>query len=271
MTADSEPLDEATCEALATALYAAHGARRGFEPVRAAGRPLALDAAYRVQDRFVRLLRDGQAAAIAGYKIGLTSAAMQEMCGIGHPVHGRVLATGVQATPGSAALSRHVHLGIEFEIAARLGRDFMLNVPAEPTADVARDAVDAVAAALELVDDRNADYARLDAASLVADNAWNAGIVLGPWQSVPSDLGGRRGVLRIDGVVAEEGRVGSAGDHPLASVAWLARELARRGGGLRRGDIVMTGSIVRTRFPSATGRWAFEVEGLGEVALSVAR
>jgi 2-keto-4-pentenoate hydratase len=269
MTAGPEPLGDATCRALAVDLHAAHRARARFAPVTAAGLALALDDAYRVQDRFVHLLREEHATPVAGWKIGLTSATMQQMCGIDHPVHGRVLATRVQPTPATTALSRHVHLGIEFEVAARLGRDFALDGAVEPAAEAARDAVDAVAAALELVDDRHADYARLDAASLVADNAWNAGVVLGPWQPVPPDLVGRRGTLRIDDEVVEEGRVGVAAEHPLAAVAWLARELHRRGSGLRRGDVVMTGSILRTRFPATPGRWIYDVEGLGSVALTV--
>jgi 2-keto-4-pentenoate hydratase len=271
MTAHLQPLDDAACMALATQLRAAHRARAAFAPVAVGGLPLELVDAYRVQDHVVHLLCAEHDARVAGYKIGLTSPAMQQMCGIAHPVHGRVLATRVHATPASATLSAHVHLGIEFEIAARVGRDFTLDDGIVPTADAARDHVDAVAVALELVDDRHADYARLDAASLVADNAWNAGVVRGAWQAVPPDLGARRGALRIDGAHVEEGRVGGGADHPLASVAWLARELRRRGDSLRRGDIVMTGSIVRTRFPIAQGRWAFEVEGLGEVALSIER
>jgi 2-keto-4-pentenoate hydratase len=271
MIAGSDHLDDATCRALAAGLHAAHRAGARFAPVVSTGRPLPLGDAYRVQDHLVRLLQEAQPAEVVGYKIGLTSATMQQMCGIGHPVHGRVLATRVYATPAATALSRHTRLGIEFEIAARLGRDLALDAAVEPTAEAARDAVDAVATALELVDDRRADYAHLDAASLVADNAWNAGIVLGTWQPVPRELVGRRGTLRIDGTVAEEGRVGVGADDPLAAVAWLARDLHRRGSRLRRGDVVMTGSILRTRFPAAAGRWAYDVEGLGGVALAVER
>src|SRR5262249_45755079 len=90
MTAHPQTLDEAACVALATQLRAAHRARAAFVPVAVDGLPLRLDDAYRVQDHFVHLLSAEQDAGVAGYKIGLTSAAMQEMCGIDHPVHGRI-------------------------------------------------------------------------------------------------------------------------------------------------------------------------------------
>jgi 2-keto-4-pentenoate hydratase len=260
-----DPIDAA---AVAAQLLQEHRQGKSFSPVRAAGELLPLDAAYAVQRQYVAQ-RAGQAGAqVAGYKIGLTSAAMREMCGIAHPVYGSIARAVVLASGAQVALAGYGRLGIEFEIAVRMGRDL---VPAGPTASAeeARQAVDAVAAALELVDDRNADYAQLDAGSLVADNAWNAAVVLGAWVPVPAELADLRGVLRSGGQTADEGEVGSGDDSPFASVAWLAGELKRRGGALRKGDIVMTGSIVRTRFAQAGQSWDFEVDGLGAVSVSV--
>src|SRR5438093_1276844 len=67
--------------------------------------------------------------------------------------------------------------------------------------------VDAVTAAFELVDDHGADYARLAAAPLVADNAWNAGLVLGPAAAPggPGSLKDLKGVLTRNGEVVDEG------------------------------------------------------------------
>ena len=73
------------------------------------------------------------------------------------------------------------------------------------------------------------------------------------------------------GLPVDEGLVGAALDHPLASVAWLAGELARAGRVLEAGMVVMTGSIVRTRFPAASEQWHYAVDGLGEVEVTFDR
>jgi 2-keto-4-pentenoate hydratase len=244
--------------------------RRGARFTRVAGAagPLSLQDAYEVQRCHVQALCREQACGVAGYKIGLTSAAMQQMCGIDHPVYGCVLEDRVARGTHEIALASAGRLGVEFEIAARLGKDLQL-APGDDALRAAADAVDAVAIALELVDDRNADYATLDAPSLVADNAWNAAVVLGSWVPVFEELAGWPGQLLLDGQQVDQGVVGSGPAHPLASVAWLAEQLSGQGRVLQSGSFVMTGSIVRTRFAAPGERWRFQAERLGAVELLV--
>jgi 2-keto-4-pentenoate hydratase len=85
----------------------------------------------------------------------------------------------------------------------------------------------------------------------------------------PEDLPIREGRVAVDGVAGDRGRVGDALDHPFESVRWLVTQLAQRGQTLRAGMVVMTGSIVKTRFPSERGSWVYEVEGLGAVEVDV--
>ena len=240
----------------------ARGAR--FEALAWDGRRLSLDEAYAVQDAFVALRSDDRRG--GGYKIGLTSPAMQAMCGIGHPIYGELRTDGIHGSGHAIDLSRFGRLGLECEIAVKLARELPAG-RALTRQDVA-DACGGVCVAFEMVDDSNADYATLDAASLVADNSWNAGVVHGAWQPVPADLPELQGVLFLDGQELDRGRVGDALSHPFDSVLWLAQELARRGRRLKAGDIVMTGSIVRTRFPVPGQAWTYRVEGLGEVSVT---
>jgi 2-keto-4-pentenoate hydratase len=255
--------------ALALALRDQHHRRERFQPVRHEGHLLTLQEAYQVQAHHVQQVQRERACALAGYKIGLTSAAMQEMCGIGHPVHGPVFADRVVHDAAAVSLASYGRLGVEFEIAVRLGEDLIL-APGQDPLQAASRAVDAVAIALELVDDRHADYATLDASSLVADNAWNAGVVLGPWVPVFDTLGGLPARVLLGAEPVERGLVGIGAAHPLASLAWLASTFAQHGRGLTRGSFVMTGSIARTRFPAAGERWRFESARLGAVELSAA-
>jgi 2-keto-4-pentenoate hydratase len=257
-------LSESATRALAERLLDEH--RRGlrFQPL--ADLPTdALDDAYHVQQEYVRLRQHEQPSAVAGYKIGLTSPAMQAMCGIDSPVYGSIFADTIYPSWVALPSARYQHLGIEFEIAVRLGGTIPLDRELTPGAIAA--VVDAVCPALELIEDRHSEYSRLNAVSLVADNSWSAGVVLGDWQPLVDDLPERSGRIRLGGVEIDAGRVGDALDHPLASVVWLADQLRRRGQSLAAGAIVMTGNIVRTRFPEPGQDWEYEVDGLGSVRL----
>ncbi|HWA46218.1 MAG TPA: fumarylacetoacetate hydrolase family protein [Hypericibacter adhaerens] len=227
-----------------------------------------LEDAYAVQARFVARMRDESGAAIAGYKIGLTTKRMQHMCGIDHPIPGVVLADRVHRSGVRLDLADHVHLGFEFEICTRLGRDLPPG-GAPYDREAVADAVDAVCAALEVVDDRGADYAGLDVRSLVADNSWNAGVVLGEFKTSWPELAPVEGVVHRNGEEIGRGRGADALGHPFEPLTWLANHLARSGGGLKAGDFVMTGSLITTRFPAGPERYDFDVSSLGHVDVTV--
>lgn len=222
-----------------------------------------VDGAYGVQDRFVGLL-EARHGGPCGYKIGLTSKPMQEMCGIDHPIAGVVLAQRILTSGAQVPVAAHGHVGIEFEIAVRMGADLGGAGGAVTRDDVAA-AVEGVCAAFEIVDDRHADYGALDVLTLVADNSWNAGCVLGSFVAPPPNLADVTGTVMKNGAEVASGQGSAALGHPYEPVRWLANHLGARGGTLRKGDIVMTGSLVPTQFPQAGDRIAFAVEGLGAV------
>jgi 2-keto-4-pentenoate hydratase len=165
----------------------------------------------------------------------------------------------------------YVHLIVEFEIGVELAEDL-------PAADapftrerVAR-AVGGVMPAIELADDRNADYAELvrHPFELIADNAWSEGAVLGvplDWKSI--DLAAVRGVAAINGQPVGEGRGADAMGHPFDSVAWVANLLAAHGRGLLRRDVVITGSLVTSKPARPGDLITFSLEGFGSAELRV--
>jgi 2-keto-4-pentenoate hydratase len=256
---------------LAGQLMGEHARGARFLPFAAGGGITTLEQAYEVQGHFVSLQRRERASSIAGYKIGLTSPGMQAMCGITTPVAGVVLADRVHASGATLDRSHYGRLGIEFEIAIRIGSELAAADGVAIGIEEVAAAVDAVAPAIELVDDRHCDYKTLDVLSLVADNAWNAGIVLGEFRPAWPDLAQVLGSVHVDGAGAalDQGSGRDVLGNPFASVAWLASHLAQRGECLRAGDIVMTGSMVTTKFPEAAGHWRFEVSGIGVVELQV--
>lgn len=254
-------------EGLAQRLLREHEQGSQFRPFAAANGATSLADAYAIQERFVTRLRERRGEPV-GYKIGLTSQRMQAMCGIDSPIAGIVLAAGVHRSGAGVALGSYGRLGLEFEIGIRIGAE--LDPKTAPfTVESIAGHVGGVCAAIEIVDDRRADYAELDILSLVADNSWNAGIVLGEFRESWPELGAVLGIVRSNGVEVDRGHGRDVLGHPFAPLAWLANHLAATGRTLRAGDIVMTGSLVTTRFPTEPEAYEFEVEGLGRVALSV--
>jgi 2-keto-4-pentenoate hydratase len=255
---------DAAVENTASSIAAAHRERARFVPL-APDRIGDLAFAYAVQDRLVSHWRSAGEGAISGWKVGLTSARMQAMTGISEPAAGAILARRERASGAVLRKSAFVHLGLEAEIAVRVGAPFPEAEQIESARVIKR--LDGVSAAFEIVDDRNADYAELDAASLIADNSWNEGVVLG--QSTPTSgvhaLTGRRGVLTVNGELRDQGMSEDAGGDPLNIVAWLAAHLVRRGQPLQPGQWIMTGSIVTTKFPAVGDRYHFAVDGLEAV------
>jgi 2-keto-4-pentenoate hydratase len=120
-----------------------------------------------------------------------------------------------------------------------------------------------------VVDDRAADYASLDVRTLVADNSWNAGVILSDFRSAWPDLPPLLGRATKDGDLIGEGHGRDVLGHPFNSVAWLAAQLASRGATLKAGQIVMTGSVMKTVFPEQDAHYRFDVDGLGSVEVQV--
>lgn len=253
-------------EGAATALVRDHAEKRNIVPFTRAFGADDLAGAYAIQAAFVERLV-AQQGRRAGYKIGLTSLRMQKMCSIDHPVAGVVFEKRLYPSGVRLELSSLVRLGIEFEICVRLGRALEPRGRPYEMAEVA-DAVDAVCPAFEVIDDRNSAYP-LDLLSLVADNAWNEGIVMGEWRSTWPDLAAARGTVECKGQVIDQGYGRDVLGHPFEPLLWVANHLRSQGETLRAGEIVSTGSLVTTRFPKAGERYRFTVEGIGAVEIQL--
>jgi 2-keto-4-pentenoate hydratase len=248
-------------------LLAEHQAGHRFTTFGPPVAPTSISDAYDIQDRYVALLRRGGGETV-GYKVGLTSATMQAFCRIDHPIAGVVLASRVHRSGARIRRSDFGRLGLEFEIAVRIKSD----VPASKTAFTAEliaPHIDGVCAAIELVDDRAADYTNIDVRSLVADNSWNAGVVLSDFKPAWPDLEPLLGRATQNGDLIGEGHGRDILGHPFNSVAWLATQLASRGVTLKAGEVVMTGSVMKTIFPEHEAHYRFDLEGLGFVEVQV--
>ncbi len=259
-------------EKIARRLFAQYRQARPFQPLADSERQGPLIIAYDIQDRLQELfIADGKGH-VAGYKVALTSAAMQAFVGVTQPLAGAIFSNSIHESPASLDLRLFQHIGVECEIAVRLATDIP-SCSEGHTAESIAPAIGSVMAAFELIEDRNADYDAIDAFSLVADNAWNAGIVCGSpiedWETL--DLLSTKGTLCVNGDIVGEGKGADALGNPLAAVAWLADLLAARGRCLKRDMVVMTGSIVPTYFPAPDDEMVFSLDQIGDVRLSLVK
>src|SRR5882762_6841597 len=265
-------LTPATIDATARECLEMHRTRARYRPLAASVRAAPLDDAYRVQDALHPLMAEAGRGEIAGWKIALTSKAMQQMTGVDQPAAGAIFSKVVHPSPARVDLAAYHHLGVEFEVAVRVSDDLPASGGPWTRGSVAR-RVSACLPAFELVEDGDADYKTLDAFTLVAQNTWNGGVVLGAPGAAWRSLDLERAVTRcwVNDEPSGQGKTGDAMGHPCEAVAWLANLLNRRGRTLEREMIVMTGSSITTKFPAPGDRVRFAIDGLGEVALEAAR
>ena len=207
--------------------------------------------------------------ALAGYKIGCTSTVMQVYLDIPHPCAGGVFERGIHASGVTLHASDYLRVGVECEIAVRLAADLPPS-GAPFTAETVVDAIGAYHPAIEIVDDRYVAWETMGAATLVADDFFAAGCVLGP--SIPRaaapDLLAVEGRAIINGALSGQGSGADVLGHPHNALAWLANHLAAEGRGLHAGQIVLTGSLVKTLWLKAGDRVVMELGGLGRVAVA---
>src|SRR5918999_544437 len=248
-------------------------ARRNRAPLAALPPELAPEdeaEGYQIQ-RAVHDLLLPQTGALVGYKIGCTSPVMQEYLDIPHPCGGGVFAKGVHDSGAKLRFGDYVHVGVECEIAVRLARNL---APSEApfTAEWVMEAIEAYHLAIEIVDDRYVKWETMGAPTLVADDFFAAGCVLGKAvaRTKAPDLLAAKGRAVVNGKEVARGTGADVLGHPHNALAWLANHLAEEGTGLHAGQIVLTGSLVKTVRLDQGDAVKMELEGLGTVTATFA-
>lgn len=229
-------------------------------------RPADEAAAYAVQAAVHERLRPAVGRRV-GYKIGCTTPVMQAYLGIPSPCAAGVFERGVNQSGALLRFDDFRRVGVECEIAVRLGRD--LPGP-DFTAEAVRDAVADYMAAIEIVDDRYEDWRKTDTPTLIADDFFAAGCVLGAPVTDPGDPADLVGVTAINGIEVGRGVGSDVMGHPLNALAWIASSLSARGTPLRAGEIVLLGSLVETKWLARGDHVAIDITGLGRVEMRVA-
>ena len=237
----------------------------------AAIRPQTESEGYALQRVLNGLLTVAGMGKQVGHKIGCTTPVMQKFLDIANPCAGVVFETTVLRRSARIPRSGFVRLGIECEIAVALARDLApLGAPVDRVS--AGDAVGGVMACIELVDERYENFRTLGVPTLIADDFFNSGCVLGDplrdWRKL--DLGKLSGATYVNGVEVGRGTGALVMGNPLEALAWLANSRVKHGlAPLKAGEFVMLGSVVETKWLAAGDEVRVEIEELGELRLTV--
>lgn len=247
-------------------------ARRGGGVVEALPldcRPTTLAEAHAIQERLHRHLAESGPGARVGYKIGGTSQTMQNYLGIDRPCSGGLFESSVQSSPASVSLTQFRRLGIELEIAMQLSHDLPAR-PAPYSAAEASAAVGACLGSIELVDDRYDDWRTIGTPTLVADDFFSAGCVLGVPQTPQAleSLDEERCQFFVDDFSTAIGYGRDILGHPLNALQWLANN-PPFAEGLRAGQFITLGSVAQTQWIEQPCRIEARYGTLGTLGLTV--
>jgi 2-keto-4-pentenoate hydratase len=206
---------------------------------------LSLEEAYLLQEEVFASLSGGQRP--IAWKVGGPSDKVE-------PIMAPILPGALYPSPARVPAGGFHMIAVECEIAFRLSPD-----GEEPEALVA----------IELCDTRLSDWKDASPMAKLADFQSNAALVAGSgtrrWRGI--DFRAQKAQLWIDGRKVRE----AAGSHPYGDpsrlLPWAVAQRSRRGGTLRAGDVITTGTWTGMDFVSAGNEVRAVFPGIGEAVL----
>jgi 2-oxopent-4-enoate/cis-2-oxohex-4-enoate hydratase len=265
---DTDAARRALQEQLAAELYEALVQRRTVAPLRHRYPQLTIDDAYAIS-LGILARRERAGERVIGKKIGVTSAAVQNMLGVHQPDFGFLTDRMLIADGARVEISQGlIQPRAEAEIALVLSRD--LKGPGITPHDVLG-ATAAIAPCFEVVDSRIANW-DIRIIDTVADNASCGVFVLGAARLDPRPLDLAALKVRVwkNGQPLSEGLGSAVQGSPLASVAWLANTLGGYGVDLKAGEVILSGSLVPLEPAGAGDEFRLELAGVGSARVSFA-
>ena len=255
----------------AAQLYEAEKQRIQISPLTLQHSGMDMDDAYAVQKAWVdQKIADGRK--VTGYKIGLTSRAMQMAMKIDTPDFGVLLDDMYFANGAKITAADFTDPRIEVEFG------FVLKEPLfgeDVSAEQVIAATDYVVPALELIAARSfrvdpeTGYTRT-VFDTIADNAANAGYIVGDTQFDPRDidLPWAGAMLYLNGEIEETGLAGGVMGHPAEGIRWVCKRFAPHGIGLEPGQFILSGSFTRPMVVAAGDHILADYGPLGKVEVS---
>ena len=252
-------------EKISAFLFEAHEAGDKFVNLEKDMKPKDFNEAYQIQKQLRQKLPRGP---LGGYKIALSSKIQQDYHKISHPVYGGLFKNEIFTSPKTIVLENYHRMSVEFELAFVLS-DRIIDSTIQRTSENIMKDISNVMPAIELIDDRGANYDGLDPLSLACDNAWSGGLVLGEpiynWQE--------KNFLDIQSTCEwnQEPKLttGVLDAKPFENLCWLINELHSSKSELNPGMIIITGSVFKVRQAKVGDKINHILADNGKVSITV--
>jgi len=241
-------LDADQIQQAANALHEAEKGRVQIAAISQKYPDMSMDDAYAIQKAWMDI-KTGEGRKVIGYKVGLTSRAMQMTMQIDEPDYGTLLDDMIYEDGSDIEVSNFTDPRIEVELAFILkdkleGENVSIFDVLNAT-DYVIPALELIAARSHRIDPENAYVRKIF--DTISDNAANAGIIMGgrPIKPMDVDLRWVGALLSRNGVMEETGVAAGVLNHPANGIAWIAKRFAPHGIALEPGQILLAGSFTR--------------------------
>ena len=252
-------------EKIAQFMLNQHKSQQNFQNLPQTLMPENLEEAYETQKIFQKNSGRGE---LGGFKIALASKVQQELCGIDHPIAGGIFANEIKTSPATFELHNFHGLGLEFEIAVTLSDDLKPEMGPFNNQNI-RKFIKSLSPAFELIIDRDANYSNINPLSMITDNAWCSGVVLGKeladWTNL--DLDTIHSKLFWNDEIPQNAMIKDA--KPIDSLLWVSNLLTSLGRTIPKNSVIITGSVIKTRAPKKGDSIIYNVGNLSEVEIKI--
>lgn len=213
--------------------------------------------AYAVQDELIAL--EGE---VGGWKVAAGVEAT--------PIHSPILATGYLASGVTLDMTTLLADRVEVEVGVRLKSDLLSRAQGYSRQEVI-EAIEGLLPALEILGNRFAPGFELPKMLNISDLQVNAAVVTGPLRTDWQDMDLSTLKLTLD-IGAEHWSTdkGASLDAVIDALVWLANEGSLRQGGLKAGEVIITGSRIIQPLGKPGETVSATLEGLGTVSAKLA-
>lgn len=235
-------LEKEILKDLAKELYTSQKTRTPIEPISNRYPDITIEEAYEIQLEVVKL-KEADGLHVIGKKIGLTNKPIRDQIGVQEPDYGIITSEGIILDGETLYMDHFIAPRIESEIAFILSKDITKEMyPVKPTDII--DATYGIAPALEIVDSRIKDW-KIKIQDTVSDAASYAAIALGNRITKLDGLDLRLiGMAAyLNGELVQNGSSAAVMGNPINSMVWLANKLLSLGVEMKKGEIVLSGSL----------------------------
>ena len=247
-------------------LYQALKAEKTLPPLTERFAEIEIEDAYHISQAMLSARLEDTGETVVGKKIGVTSAAVQEMLGVFQPDFGFLTSNMEVANNSECKIAgKLIQPRAEAEIAFLLKQD--LKGPGVTEQDVL-DATECIMPCFEIVDSRIHEW-KIKIQDTIADNASCGVYVVGNEKADPRelDLPNLEVTVFKNGEQISSGKGSAVQGDPLTAVAWLANTLGEFGIPFKAGEVILSGSLVPLEPVVPGDEMHMELSGVGSATI----